>query len=78
MIGLFEVLLFATPFAAYLAWRLLAPVLPKVSLWAAVTAVLMVGMAGAWTASRPHMGAGQHYAPATLRNGEILPGHALP
>lgn len=77
MIGVVELLLFLTPFAAFLAWRLLAPVLPRASVWAAAGLVVAIGLAAAWTASRPSLHHGQRYAPAQLRDGAIMPGQAV-
>lgn len=78
MIGVLEAVLFLTPFAAFVAWRLLSPHLPAVAVWVAVAAVLLIGAAGAWVAQRPHLEHGQGYVPPTWRDGVVVPGHAVP
>ena len=77
MIGVFEVALFLTPFVLYAAWRLLVPLLPMLAVWIALGVVGVVVLAGAWGLSRPHMQAGQLYAPARLHDGRVAPGHAV-
>jgi hypothetical protein len=77
MIGVLEAALFLAPFVVWLAWRMLSPVLPRAALWAAMVTVAALALGAAWTASRPHLEHGQLYAPSQLRDGQIIPGHAV-
>jgi hypothetical protein len=78
MIGLAEAALFLAPFAIFLAWRFLAPRLPKTALIAAIAALLLTGLAAAWTMRAPAMHAGDRYVPAQLLGTLIEPGRAIP
>lgn len=74
---LVEILLFLVPFAAFVAWRLLAPN-PKAPLWILYS---LVGVTVALTIALVllrQQDAGdkqQAYVPAQLQDGHILPAH---
>ena len=75
-----ELLLFLTPFAAFIAWRLTAGSGgPSRALLIGAACVLAV-LAGTlvWLSQRHALPPGAAYVPAELRDGRIVPGHAAP
>jgi hypothetical protein len=72
---LIEILLFVTPFLAFVAWRLLFPS-PRPPFWlvgglAGFTLLMLLALIWVW-----HIDAGdanQAYVPAELRDGRIIP-----
>jgi hypothetical protein len=80
MLRLAEILLFLTPFALFVLWRVLAPVhglsLRIVALAAGALAVLFVTLL--WYRGVGSMSPHASYVPPTYKNGRIIPGHAAP
>lgn len=80
MLRLAELVLFLSPFAAFVLWRLLAaeggPSLRVVLL----SACCIVALAGVlfWLSRRDVLPPGAPYVPAHLQDGRIIPGHAGP
>ncbi len=80
LLRLTELLLFLTPFAAFVAWRLTAGSgAPPRALLIGTACVLAV-LAGTlvWLSRERALPPGTAYVPAQLQNGRIVPGHAAP
>lgn len=78
MIGLLEVALFLAPFAGFALWRLAGPLMPPITLWAALGAVaILAGSAGwyMWDGRHPK---GTLYVPSHIEDGRIVPAHQAP
>lgn len=75
MLGAIEILLFLAPFLLYALWRVLAPRLAPLTLWAALTMVALLAASGGWYANRAHLAPGQAYVPPHSEGGRIVPGH---
>ncbi|HQT80238.1 MAG TPA: hypothetical protein PLD10_24630 [Rhodopila sp.] len=74
-----EAVLFLTPFLAFIAWRLvLASVVPPPVLVLATTgfAAVLLGTL-IWLHHLDARNTTQAYVPAQVRNGDIIPGHAV-
>jgi len=80
MLRLVELILFLSPFAAFVIWRLLAaeggPSLKLVLL----SACFVAAVAGAlfWLNRRGALPPGTEYVPAQLQNGRVVSGHPEP
>jgi hypothetical protein len=77
LLRLTEIMLFLAPFAALIAWwALAARGGPSPRLLAMVAAGALLVAAGLfWFASTQRLAPGEHYIPAQLENGRIVPGH---
>ena len=75
MIGLLEVVLFLAPFALFALWRVAAPLLPPVTLWAAIGAVVILAGTGGWYMSEGRFPKGRAYVPPHIEDGRIVPAH---
>jgi len=73
-----ELALFVAPFVLYAAWRIAAARAEPRIAWsvAGAVAVLAAGTV-IWGITRS-LGPGQHYVPAHLEDGRIVPGHGVP
>ncbi len=81
MIRAVELSLFLTPVVVYFLWRRfatsgqLAP--PRNALLALVAALALAGAGLAWSGLHERHAAGSRYVPATLQDGQIVPGHGM-
>ena len=81
MIGVAELLLFLSPFAAFMAWCVLGPRVTRLYLGAAllaVLAVLAVAATGIGLFLSRRVDRRDIYLPAQMENGTIVPGRAVP
>jgi len=80
MLRLAEILLFLTPFALFILWRVLAPFgglsVRFVALVAGALAMLFLALI--WYRGVGSMSPHATYVPPTYKNGHIVPGHAAP
>ena len=80
MLRLAEILLFLTPFALFMLWRVLAPSgglsVRVVALAAGALAVLFLALI--WYRGVGSMSPHASYVPPTYKDGRIIPGHAAP
>jgi hypothetical protein len=80
MLRLVELVLFLTPFAVFIVWRVVDKgSAPSLRLVIAAGCVLLV-LAGAliWLSEDRALPPGSTYQPARLENGQIVAGHATP
>jgi hypothetical protein len=77
MIGVAELLLFLSPFAAFMAWSLLGPRVSRLYLGVALAAVLGVAATGIGLILRHRVDRRDLYVPAEMENGVIIPGRAV-
>lgn len=75
-----ELLLFLTPFALFLVWRLTANTggPPRALLMGAAGALAILAVALAWFSQHNALPPNASYVPAEVQNGRIVPGHAAP
>ncbi len=78
MIGVAELLLFLSPFAAFMAWCVLGPRVTRLYLGAALLAVLAVAATGIGLFLSRRVDRRDIYLPAQMENGTIVPGRAVP
>jgi len=78
MIGLLDVALFLSPFAAFAFWRLAGPVAPPVMLWVAIGAVAILAGTAAWYMRETRFAKGVTYVPSHIEDGRIVPAHPAP
>jgi hypothetical protein len=78
MIGIAELMLFLSPFAAFAVWRVLGTRVTPVILGAALLAVFAIAATGFGLIIRQRIDRRQSYVPAHLESGVIIPGHAVP
>jgi len=80
MLRLAEILLFLTPFALFILWRVLAPFgglsARVVAIVAGALAMLIAMLI--WYRGVGSMSPHAKYVPPTYKNGRIIPGHAAP
>ncbi|HEY8290310.1 MAG TPA: hypothetical protein VIG49_13645 [Acetobacteraceae bacterium] len=75
MIRFVELVLFLAPFAAFAAWRLLAPERGPSPRFLAALACVLAAIIGSliWFREEGAAPAGSSYVPSTLRDGQITP-----
>ncbi len=76
-----EILLFLTPFALYLLWRVAALRAPVLMVWVAGGAVALIAAAIWWYGLQRSLPHGAPYAPAQMQGGRIIaggPGRGVP
>ena len=78
MSRIIEILLFLAPFAAFLAWRFIAPTQTVPGWLVAVVTIMVMGLLGSllWMREQDASDGKQRYVPATLQDGRIVPGRA--
>lgn len=79
MLRLLELLLFLSPFAAFAAWRLVAPASgPPLRVVMLLAGVLLL-LAGAlfWFSRQEMLPSGSSYAPAQFQDGRLVPGRGV-
>lgn len=80
MLRLVELALFLSPFAAFIAWQLMArqssPPL-RLVVGAACVLVVLAGLL-VWLSQEAALPPGTSYAPARFQGGRIIPGHGAP
>jgi hypothetical protein len=74
---LIEIVMFLTPIAAFAVWRLTARRLPGWFLGALAGVILLLLAGLLWTHQQSARDAALQYQPAELRDGRIIPGHAM-
>jgi hypothetical protein len=79
-VRLTELLLFLTPFALLVVWRLTAGVggPPRALLVAAAGALGLLAVLLAWYSQHNALPPSATYVPAEVQDGHIIPGHAGP
>jgi hypothetical protein len=80
MLRLAEFALLLAPLAAFIAWRLLAASGGPSNLLLISAAVAVCALAAMlfWLIDTEGLRRGADYVPATLQDGQIVPGHAAP
>lgn len=78
MIGVAELLLFLSPFAAFVAWCVLGPRVTRLYLGVALLAVIAVAATGIGLFLSHRVNRRDIYVPAQLENGAIVPSRAVP
>jgi hypothetical protein len=80
MLRLVEVALFLSPFAAFLAWRLLASsrIASRNVIGMALAALVAVSAALVWFGLDRRLASDGDYVPAEWTGGRIIPGHSAP
>lgn len=75
-----ELLLFLTPFAAFIVWRLTVGVggPPRAVLIGLACAIVLMAALLVWLSVHQALPPNAPYVPAQLQNGRIVPGHAGP
>ena len=75
-----ELLLFLTPFALFIVWRLTASVggPPRALLVAAAGGLALLAVLLAWYSQHNALPPSATYVPAEVQDGRIIPGHAAP
>lgn len=80
MLRLAEILLFLTPFALFILWRVLVPFgglsVRFIAVVAGTLAVLFLALI--WYRGVGSMAPHANYVPPTYKDGRIVPGHAAP
>ena len=80
MLRFLELILFLTPFALFLLWRVLSPLRgpsPRIVAVAAGLLALLI-LALLWYRAEGSMPPHAVYVPPAYHNGRIIPGHAAP
>jgi hypothetical protein len=75
MLRFAEISLFLTPFALYLAWRVLGARATTGLLWTAAAVIVVLAATMIWYGMEHSLPAGTPYEPAQLRDGVVVPGH---
>jgi len=75
VIRFIEIALFLAPFAAFVAWRMLAPARGPSPRFLAMLACVLTAIIGSliWFRQEGAAPAGSSYVPSTLRDGQITP-----
>jgi hypothetical protein len=79
-VRLTEFVLFLTPFALFLVWRLTAGIggPPRVVIIAAAAALATLAALLVWYSQDDALPPSATYVPAQVQDGRIVPGHAAP
>jgi hypothetical protein len=73
-----EIGLFLLPIGMFVLWRVLAPRVRPVMLWAAMAGVLALGGTAISYGLNQRLDRGERYVPARLEDGRIVEGHGVP
>jgi hypothetical protein len=74
---LIEIVMFLTPIAAFVAWRLTANRIPGWFLGALASVIVLLLGGLLWTHQQSARDSAMQYQPAQLQDGRIIPGRAV-